>query len=414
MDQPAPGALAGLRILDLTRVLAGPTCTQILGDLGAEVIKIERPGAGDDTRKWGPPYVTGPDGTPSTESAYYLSANRNKRSVAIDFTRPEGHALMLRLLASCDVLVENFKTGTLARHGLGFATLTERFPALVYASVTGFGQTGPYAARAGYDYLAQAMGGIMSITGDPEGPPMKVGVGIADVTTGLYAVIGILAALRHRDATGQGQHVDTSLLDTQVSWLVNEATNFFVTGERPVRRGNEHPNIVPYRVFATADGHIVLAVGNDSQFVRFCTVAGIPALAEDPRAATNPARLANREYVDGAVGATLATRPSAEWLALLEPAGVPAGAVNNIDEVFADPHVLARGMRISMPYPAAASGEVELVGSPLKLGATPVTYRNAPPRAGEHTAEVLRDLAGLDDDEITRLAEAGVIATGCP
>jgi crotonobetainyl-CoA:carnitine CoA-transferase CaiB-like acyl-CoA transferase len=403
------GALSGLVVLDLSRILAGPTCTQILGDLGAEVIKIERPGAGDDTRKWGPPFVTGPDGAETTESAYYLSSNRNKRSVALDFTRPEGRALLMRLLAGCDVLVENFKTGGLAKYGLDFATLRQDFPRLVYCSITGFGQTGPYAPRAGYDYLAQAMGGIMSITGAPEGPPMKVGVGIADVTTGLYATIGILSALRHRDATGEGQHVDVCLLDTQVSWLVNEATNYLLSGTRPTRRGNDHPNIVPYRVFETADGHVVLAVGNDGQFRAWCALAGREDLPDDPRFATNPARVQNRDLVNDTVAAAMRTRSSADWLDALERVGVPAGPVNTIDQVFADPQVLARGMKVTMPYAHAESGAVDLVGSPLKLGATPVGYRHAPPRLGEHSAEVLRERLGLDDDTIARLAAAGVI-----
>ena len=406
---PPVGALSGLRVLDLSRILAGPTCTQILGDLGAEVLKIERPGAGDDTRKWGPPFVTGRDGGPTRESAYYLSANRNKRSIALDFTQPEGKALLLRLLEGCDILVENFKTGGLARHGLDYESLRKSHPRLIYCSITGFGQTGPYRARAGYDYLAQAMGGVMSITGAPDGPPMKVGVGIADVTTGLYATIGILAALRRRDVTGEGQQVDVCLLDTQVSWLINEATNYLVSGERPVRRGNDHPNIVPYRVYATLDGHIVLAVGNDSQFQAWARLAGREDLAQDPAFATNPARVRNRDLVNETVARIMATRSSAEWLAALEAAGVPAGPVNNIDEVFADPQVLARGMRISMPYDHSQSGTVELVGSPLKLSATPVSYRHPPPVAGEHTDEILASVAGVSEEMLDDLRARGVI-----
>jgi crotonobetainyl-CoA:carnitine CoA-transferase CaiB-like acyl-CoA transferase len=409
MSAQAGGALSGLVVLDMSRILAGPTCTQILGDLGAEILKIERPGAGDDTRKWGPPYVTGPDGEPTTESAYYLSSNRNKRSVALDFTLPEGREVLLQLLAGCDILVENFKTGSLARYGLDYDTLRTLFPRLIYCSVTGFGQTGPYANRAGYDYLAQAMGGIMSVTGPPEGPPMKVGVGIADVTTGLYATIGILSALRHRDATGIGQQVDVCLLDTQVSWLVNEATNYLLSGTPPVRRGNEHPNIVPYRVFETADGHIVLAVGNDGQFRALCALADRPDLADDPRFATNPARVHNRALVNDTMAEALRSRTSTDWLTALEGLGVPAGPVNTLDEVFADPQVLARGMKVTMPYAHAASGSVDLVGSPLKLGETPVTYRHAPPRIGEHSAEVLRERLGLDDATLDRLIAAGVI-----
>ncbi|MCX5580885.1 CaiB/BaiF CoA transferase family protein [Kaistia terrae] len=408
------GALSGIRVLDMSRILAGPTCTQILGDLGAEIIKLEKPGAGDDTRKWGPPYIEGPDGQETTESAYYLSANRNKRSLGLDFTKPEGHAILLRLLESCDVLVENFKTGTLKRYGLDHDSLKTRFPGLVYCSITGFGQTGPYAARAGYDYIAQAMGGIMSVTGSPDGPPMKVGVGIADVTTGLYATIGIIAALRHRDATGKGQHLDIALLDTQVSWLVNEATNYLVSGVRPVRRGNEHPNIVPYKAYETLDGFIVLAVGNDAQFRRWCDLADLGHLGEDPRFSSNANRVVNRVELDRHVAIAMKLRTTANWLAVLETEGVPAGPVNGIDEVFSDPQVLARGMRIEMPYPHDASGTVALVGSPLKLSETPVSYRYAPPLAGEHSKTLLSQLAGLADDEIVDLVAKGVVSSTVP
>jgi crotonobetainyl-CoA:carnitine CoA-transferase CaiB-like acyl-CoA transferase len=393
------GALAGLRVLDLSRILAGPTCTQILGDLGADIIKVEKPGAGDDTRAWGPPYVTGPDGQPTTESAYYLSANRNKRSIAIDFTESEGREVLVRLLEKSDVLVENFKTGTLKRYGLDFETLHPRFPRLVYCSITGFGQTGPYASRAGYDYLAQAMGGIMSVTGAADGPPMKVGVGIADVTTGLYATIGILAALRHRDVSGFGQHIDMALLDTQVSWLVNEATNFLTSGIRPPRRGNEHPNIVPYKVYGTKDGFIVLAVGNDTQFARWCEVAGAAHLAEDPLYATNAARVVNRGQMDEQVAKAMKDKTTAEWLGALEPLGVPCGPVNHIDEVFGDDHVLSRGMRIEMPYRHSASGKVSLVGSPIKMSRTPPAYRYAPPKNGEHSREILEEFGCLPSSE---------------
>lgn len=404
-------ALSGIRVMDMSRILAGPTCTQIMGDLGADIVKLEKPGSGDDTRKWGPPYISDPSGQPTTESAYYLAANRNKRSLALDFTRPEGREILLRLLADCDVLVENFKTGTLKRHGLDYGSLAERFPSLVYCSITGFGQTGPYAQRAGYDYLAQAMGGIMSITGSPDGPPMKVGVGIADVTTGLYATIGIMAALRHRDATGRGQHIDVALLDTQVSWLVNEATNYLVSGARPVRRGNEHPNIVPYKVFATADGFIVLAVGNDAQFRRWCALAELESLAADERFITNAARVENRAALDDRVASAMKRRTSAQWLAALEQADIPAGPVNAIDEVFQDPQVLARGMRIEMAYPHGASGSVALVGSPLKLSETPVCYRHPPPLAGEHSRSLLAELADLGEQEIANLVAAGIVSS---
>ncbi|HEX7005757.1 MAG TPA: CoA transferase, partial [Alphaproteobacteria bacterium] len=287
--------LEGLRVFDLTRILAGPTCTQLLGDLGADIIKVERPNAGDDTRKWGPPYVRDAAGRDTTESAYYLSSNRNKRSITLDIAKPEGQALARRLIAHCDVMIENFKVGDMARYGLSYADLKEEFPGLVYCSITGFGQTGPYAPRAGYDLLAQGIGGIMSVTGEPDRPPMKVGVGIADVMCGMYATVAILAALRHRERTGQGQYIDLALLDSQVAWLVNVGLNYLTSGEVPQRVGNEHPNIVPYNVMPCADGYVILAVGNDSQFAKFCAFAGRPDLAEDPRFTTNELRVRNRK-----------------------------------------------------------------------------------------------------------------------
>jgi crotonobetainyl-CoA:carnitine CoA-transferase CaiB-like acyl-CoA transferase len=402
-DQAAQGgALSGIRVLDLSRILAGPTCTQILGDLGADVIKVEKPDEGDDTRRWGPPYVTGKDGQPSTESAYFLAANRNKRSIAVDLTTASGQRAVRMLLNSSDVLIENFKTGALARFGLDYETLSASFPRLVYCSITGFGQTGPYASRAGYDFLAQAMGGIMSITGEPKGDPMKVGVGITDITTGLYATIGILAALQERARTGRGQRIDIALLDTQVSWLANEATNYLLSGNVPARRGNEHPNIAPYKVYGTADGHAVLCIGNDGQFLRWCAAAGVDALALDARFATNPARLAHRADLDAAVSNAMARRTTREWLSILEPLGVPIGPVNTIDEVFEDPQVISRNMRLSMPYPHAATGSVDLVGSPLKLSRTPVSYRRTPPRLGEHTDEIVREF-GLSSHSNTEI-----------
>jgi len=382
------GALSGVRVVDISRILAGPTCTQILGDLGADVLKVEQPGRGDDTRRWGPPYVTGPNGSETSEAAYYLAVNRNKRSVAIDLSTEAGLEKLNELLASADVLVENFKAGSLERYGLGYEEVQVRFPRLVYCSITGFGRTGPYRERPGYDFVAQSMGGIMSITGEPDGSPMKVGVGIADVASGLYAAIGILAALRHRDQTGEGQQVDIALLDTQVSLLVNEATNYFVAGEVPRRRGNEHPNIVPYGVYGTSDGYIVVAVGNDAQFERWCEVAGASELAEDERFVTNAARVDNREALDELVVPLMRTRSSADWLTRLEAAGVPCGPVSSLDEVFSDPQVLAREMRIEMDYPHSREGSISLVGSPLKLSATPVTYRTPPPLLGEQSAHL--------------------------
>ncbi len=397
---PGPGApamsLAGVRVLDLSRVLAGPTATQLLGDLGADVVKVEKPGEGDDTRRWGPPYVTGVDGRPTAESAYYLCANRNKRSIEIDLADPDGRSLVLELLARADVLIENFKVGGLAAYGLAYEQLRERFPRLVYCSITGFGQTGPYAHRAGYDFLAQGIGGIMSLTGEPDGEPMKAGVGIADVITGMYAAVGILAALRHRDGTGEGQHIDVSLLDSQVALLVNAGTNYLLSGKAPRRVGNGHPNIVPYQVFATADHPMILAVGNDTQFRRFCGCAGLDELPADPRFGANTARIAHREVLCGIIAARLRERGRDHWLAALEALGVPSGPVNTLDQVFDDPQVKARGDVVSMPYPGAESGKVDLLANPLRLSATPVSYRHAPPRQGEHRDAVLTDWLGRE------------------
>lgn len=401
--------LDGVRIFDLTRILAGPTATQLLGDLGADVIKVERPGQGDDTRKWGPPYVKGPDGEDTTESAYYLCANRSKRSITIDLASTEGIALAKKLIAECDVLVENFKVGSLAKLGLGYEQLKDEFPGLVYCSVTGFGQTGPYAERAGYDFLAQGMGGIMSVTGTPGVEPVKVGVGIADVMTGMYAATNILAALRHRDRTGEGQHIDVCLLDTQVAWLVNEGTNYLVSGEVPKPMGNEHPNIVPYKVFPTADGHVILACGNDRQFQGWCDVAGAEELKSNPDYATNPLRLKNRAALYAAMPAYMATKTTDEWVAALEAAKVPCGPVNTIDRAFADPQVQARGMRIDLPHPLAGEGTVPLIANPVKLSATPVRYRHAPPTLGQHTDEVLAEILGLSEEEIAAERNKGAL-----
>jgi len=409
-QRPLP--LAGLRIFDLTRILAGPTCTQILGDLGADVIKIERAGAGDDTRKWGPPFLKDKDGNDTHESAYYLSANRNKRSVTLDLAKPEGQRLARQLIAKCDVLIENFKSGDLARFGLGYDQLKAEFPRLVYCSITGFGQTGPYAPRAGYDYLAQGMGGIMSLTGQPESvpgsEPVKVGIAVADITTGLYAAISILAALRHRDATGDGQQVDLALLDTQVSWLANEGMNYLVGGKVPKRLGNAHPNIVPYQVFPCADGYFILAVGNDVQFRKFCEFAGRPEIAGDPRFATNPVRVKNREELVAILREITATKPRAYWLEGLEPLGVPCGPVNTLDQVFTDPQVLARNMKIEMTHEPAGV-RLPMIGSPIKMSATPPAYRRAPPACGQHTDEVLRELLELPSAEIEALRRRGVV-----
>ena len=405
----AQSPLEGVRIFDLTRILAGPTCTQLLGDLGADVIKVEKPGVGDDTRTWGPPYVKGPDGQDTNESAYYLSANRNKRSITLDLQTPSGIALAKKLISKCDVLIENFKVGGLSKLGLGYEDIKQEFPSLVYCSVTGFGQTGPYASRAGYDFLAQGLGGIMSITGDPDGEPMKVGVGIADVMTGMYAATAILAALRHKDATGEGQHIDTCLLDTQVSWLINEGTNYLVSGKIPKKLGNEHPNIVPYKVFATSDGHVILAVGNDRQFQDWCTAAGAHDLKNNPLYATNPLRIANRETLYQAMPSFMENKTTEEWLTELGELNVPCSPVNNIKQVFDDYHVQHRGMRIEMDHHAAGSGKVPLIGNPVKMSGTPPQYRLAPPTLGQHTEEVLEELLDYNEEQIQSLKDESIV-----
>jgi len=402
------GPLDGIRVFDMTRILAGPTATQILGDLGADVIKVERPGAGDDTRKWGPPYLKDGDGNDTSESAYYLAANRNKRSISIALETSEGQALARRLIAKCDVLFENFKVGNLARYGLAYDQLKDAMPRLIYCSLTGFGQTGPYAPRAGYDLLAQAMGGIMSITGEKDGEPVKVGIAIADIMTGMYANTAILAALHHRERSGRGQHIDMALLDSQVAWLVNAGMSYLVAGEVPIAWGTAHATIVPYQAFPTADGFFILAVGNDSQFRKFCNFAGAPELADDPRFRTNPDRVGNRDTLVALIREITAKQPTAHWLDGLEPLGVPAGPVNTIDRVFADPQVRHRGMQIEMAHPLAAA-PVPMIASPMKLSETPVDYRRPPPTAGQHTDEVLRELLGLDKDEIAGLHARGVV-----
>ncbi|MEX0921216.1 MAG: CaiB/BaiF CoA-transferase family protein [Rhodovibrionaceae bacterium] len=404
------GPLQGLRVFDLTRILAGPTATQLLGDLGADVIKIERTGEGDDTRRWGPPFLKNADGSDSETAAYYLAANRAKRSVTIDIAKPEGQALAHRLIAECDILVENFKTGGLAKYGLDYASVRETKPDIVYCSITGFGQTGPYAKRAGYDYLAQGMGGIMSLTGQPDGQPTKVGVGIADVMCGMYAVSAILAAVHHRHETGQGQHIDLALLDTQISWLVNEGLNYLTSGKVPQRIGNEHPNIVPYNVLPSSDGHFILAVGNDGQFRKFCTFAGAPELADDPRFVTNALRCANRRPLYDEILPPLTQRKTKdEWIDGLAQIGVPAGAVNTLDQVFDDPQVRHREMQVKVPYENSQSGSIDLIGNPIKFSETPIAYDRPPPKMGEHSEEVYRGLLGLSHEELAELREKGVI-----
>lgn len=406
-------ALAGLRVFDMTRILAGPSCTQILGDLGADVIKVERAGSGDDTRKWGPPYLEDSSGRQTGESAYYLAVNRNKRSVTLDFAKPEGRDLALQLIGKCDVLVENFKTGDLRKFGLGYDQLKERFPTLVYCSITGFGQTGPYAARAGYDLLAQGMGGIMSITGQPSGKPgsepMKVGVGVTDIMTGVYAAVAILAALRHRDRTGNGQHIDLSLLDTQVAWLANEGMNYLLSGAVPQRRGNAHPTIVPYSVYPCDDGYVIIAVGNDTQFQKLCAFGGQAGISEDPRFLTNPLRVVNRDACDEAIASFTRTKTQAHWVEGLANLGVPCSPVNRIDQVFADPQVKARGMTVRMRH-SASGVDIPLLASPIKMSETPPTYRRAPPVCGQDTDEVLHELLGLAAAELDALRARGAVS----
>ncbi|WP_073468201.1 CaiB/BaiF CoA-transferase family protein [Rhizobacter sp. OV335] len=409
-----PLPLSGIRVLDLSRVLAGPWCTQTLADLGADVIKVERPmrngTGGDDTRGWGPPFLKARDGEDTAEAAYYLGTNRNKRSVTVDIAQPQGQALIRRLAAQCDVFIENFKVGDMARYGLDAASLRALYPRLVYCSITGFGQTGPYADRAGYDYAIQGIGGLMSVTGErddlPGGGPQKVGVAVADLFTGMYASVAILAALRHRDATGQGQAIDMALLDTQVAMLANLGANFLATGVAPGRAGNAHQNIVPYQVFETSDGHMILAVGNDGQFAKFCEVAGRPELAADPRFARNADRVRHRAVLVPLLAALIAARPRQHWLKALEAAKVPCGAINDLAEVFADPQVQFRGMTVPMPHSLADT--LRVVASPMKLSDTPVQYRRAPPLLGEHTDDVLAEL-GWSDAERAELRRQNVL-----
>ena len=404
-QRPAP--LTGIRVLDLTRVLAGPWCTQNLADLGAEVIKIERPGAGDDTRAWGPPYLKDAAGNDTTEAAYYLSANRNKYSVALDIASPRGAELVRELARQSDILVENFKVGGLRKYGLDYDSLKADNPGLIYCSITGFGQTGPYASRPGYDFMIQGMGGLMSITGErddlPGGGPQKAGVAVADLMTGMYSTVGILAALHERGRSGLGQHIDMALLDCQVAMMANQNLNYMTSGQAPRRAGNAHQNLVPYQVFAASDGHLIVAVGNDSQFRNYCRVIGLPELSSDPRFATNPQRVQNRDVLVPLLAERMATGERDHWLAELESAGVPAGPINTLDQVYQDPQVQAREMRRELPHPTA--GTVPIAASPLKLSGSPVQYRRPAPLLGEHTRQVLAERLGLSDEEIQALAQ---------
>ncbi|MBI4194765.1 MAG: CoA transferase [Betaproteobacteria bacterium] len=405
------GALAGVRVLDMSRILAGPWAGQVFADLGAEVIKVERPGKGDDTRGWGPPFLKDASGADSETAAYFLCTNRGKKSVTLDISRPEGQDVARELARECDVLIENYKVGDLKRYGLDYETLSALNPRLVYCSITGFGQTGPFRERAGYDFMVQGMGGLMSITGErddrPGGGPQKVGVAIADLMTGMYSTVAILSALHERQASGKGQCIDMALLDTQVAWLANQNLNYLVSGKPPKRLGNAHPNIVPYQTFPTRDGDLILAIGNDSQFAKFCEVAGIPDVPADPRFRDNPSRVDNRDACEAAIAPAIIKKTTAEWVALLEPLGVPCGPINRLDEVFANPQVVHRGLRVELPHPI--SGTAPGVANPIKFSRTPCVYENAPPLLGQHTEEVLHGLLRKSDAEIAALRGKGVI-----
>jgi formyl-CoA transferase len=410
-DSPIQKSLGHIRVLDLTRVLAGPWCAQNLADLGADVIKIERPGGGDDTRAWGPPYLRDTNGADTSEAAYYLAANRGKRSVTLDIASADGQAVLRELVRHCDVVLENYKVGQLKKYGLDYETLKLEKPDLIYCSITGFGQDGPYAARAGYDFIVQGIGGFMSITGDrdalPGGGPQKAGVAVSDLMTGMYATIAVMAALTHRDRTGVGQYIDMALLDVQVAMLANMGTNYLASGVPPTRWGNAHPNIVPYQTFAAADGHLIVAVGNDGQFQKFAVVLGQPELAADLRFATNPARVRNRDLLVPLLAQIMRGKTRREWIEALEQAGVPCGPINDLEEVFADPQVQARGLQIDMPHPSA--GRVKLVASPMRLSATPPQYDMPPPLLGQHTDTVLGELLGYGAEQIAGLREKKVV-----
>jgi crotonobetainyl-CoA:carnitine CoA-transferase CaiB-like acyl-CoA transferase len=402
------GPLTDFRVLDLSRILAGPWASQMLADLGAEVIKIERPGSGDDTRGWGPPYMPDQSGNATSEAAYFHAANRGKQSVCIDMSKSTGQQLIKQLAAHSDVFIENFKVGGLKKYDLDYESMKRINPGLVYCSITGFGQNGPYAARAGYDFMIQAMGGMMSVTGEADGQPMKIGVALADVLTGLYAANAIQAALIHQQKTGAGQYIDMALLDVQVATLANQAMNFLASGESPQRRGNSHPNIVPYQAFQTGDGYIILAVGNDAQFERFCRLAGRDELAVDARFRSNSDRVRFRDALVPQVAAIMLQKSSADWLVALNAEGIPCGPINDIEQVFADPQVLHRGLQLELDHPDA--GKVASVANPIKMSLTPVQYDRAPPLLGQHTGEVLTRLLGLDAQEVSRLQQDNIIA----
>ena len=405
------GALTGIRVLDMSRILAGPWVGQLLADLGAEVIKIERPGKGDDTRAWGPPFVKDKDGKDTSDAAYFMCANRGKKSLTLDIAKPEGQAIIRELAQQSDILLENYKVGDLKRYGLDYEALSKLNPRLIYCSITGFGQTGPYRERAGYDFLVQGMGGIMSTTGErddlPGGGPQKVGVAIADLMTGMYSTVGILAALHERSTSGLGQYIDMALLDTQVAWLANQNANYLIGGKVPECMGNAHPNVMPYQTFRTKDGNIIIATGNDGQYQRLCVAAGLPDAATDPRFATNALRIANRDACTALLAGAMKTKTTTEWVALLEIVGVPCGPINRLDEVYADPQVQHRGLKINMSHPLA--GNVPLTANPIKYSRTPITYDRAPPLVGQHSDDVLRDLLGKSAEEVARLRTRKIV-----
>ena len=405
------GPLSGIRVLDMSRILAGPWVGQLLADLGAEVIKIERPGKGDDTRAWGPPFVKDRDGNDTSDAAYFMCANRGKQSLTLDIAKPEGQQIIRELAQQSDVLIENYKVGDLKRYKLDYEALSALNPRLIYCSITGFGQTGPYRDRAGYDFMIQGMGGIMSITGErddlPGGGPQKVGVAIADLMTGMYSTVGIVSALHERNTSGKGQHIDMALLDTQVAWLANQNANYLIGHEVPKRMGNAHPNVMPYQTFRTQDGDIIIATGNDGQFQRLCEAAGIPETGGDPRYASNALRIKNRDTCTATIAAAMKQKTTAQWVTLLETVGVPCGPINRLDEVYRDPQVRHRGMKIDVPHPLA--GSVPLVANPIKFSRTPIAYDMPPPLVGEHSDEVLRGVLGKSDAQIAALRAKKIV-----
>jgi formyl-CoA transferase len=406
-----PAPFSNIRVLDLSRILAGPWCGQVFADLGAEVIKVERPGKGDDTRGWGPPFIKDTNGHDTADAAYFQCTNRAKKSVTIDIAKPEGQALVRELAARSDVLLENFKVGDLARYGLGYEQIRALNPRIVYCSITGFGQTGPYRDRAGYDFMIQGMGGLMSVTGErddlPGGGPQKAGVAIADLMTGMYSSVAVMAALWERNSSGEGQYIDMALLDTQVAWLANQNLNYLISGEIPRRMGNAHPNLTPYDAYPTKDGDVILATGNDRQYAKFCVAAGLPELVEDARFRDNAARVANRNALKALIAPVMKQRTSAQWIGLLEPLSIPCGPINRLDQVFADPQVIHRGMRVEIPHPVSET--LPLVANPIKFSRTPLTYDAPPPLLGQHTEEVLRSLLEKTDEDILALRQGGIL-----